>query len=787
MKYLRTTNLFNFGRYGIKNTSFIILIIFFLYPQIHFAQEKKPKVVLVLSGGGAKGVAHIPLLQKLDSLHIVPDLIVGNSMGSVMGGLYAMGHSGDSIAKFIKVVDWDKLLGGTTSLRDISIEEKSEFRRYMVELDMKKGKPLVNSYILNDQNLREYITTLTYPAYNINNFDNLSIPFRAMSTDLVHGKEIILSKGNLATAIRASMSLPGVFKPIPYENTLLVDGGSLDNFPTDIAQMMGADIIIGSDVGGGMEPKDKLNNIPVILTQLSMLSSNLKNDANRERCTILIDHLPNLKYSTGDFADSNQIYEEGKIATNQNLNALIALADKLKGYKQREHQLPKVENSFLIDTIVYDGVSKENLELVVARSKIKLHEKYSTQELIKGINRMMGTELFNEITYEHFVYDTNKTGIIIHGFEHSKNQIKGSLHFDSDRGFGVIVNYTGRNILGDASRFITTIDFAQQPRFRVEYQKIFGEEKNWWWDTEAYGEHLIQEIFVDGKNVDDVIEKAFQFNNQINRNFNSLSSYIGFGLNYQYTQLTPKTDPEFNAFSLNEYHFNNIDIDFHYAFNDMDEVFFATKGNNFYTKISRSFLHEVTASFYLAELPNESGSTNGFTKFSAKYEKRVPIKKYLTGIFGANTSYIFEDKLQSNELSFNDYGYAEKYFIGGILPIPDKNSYNFPGLNQQELAVTQYTELFLAAQLTVTDNVFFIPHFNVASVGYADFDEYVDEAFDFNSDWQNKTQTSLLMSAGALLSYNSFLGPINIDGSWINGVEEFKFFLSLGLSFNISN
>ena len=152
-------------------------------PQIILSQEKKPKVVLVLSGG-AKGIAHIPLLQKLDSLHIVPDLIVGNSMGSIIGGLYAMGYSGDSIEKLTKNINWDKLLGGGQSLKSVSVEEKREFQRYLVGIGVKNKKLNSIGSLLNDQNLREYLSELTYPVYNIRNFDSLSIPFRAMATDL---------------------------------------------------------------------------------------------------------------------------------------------------------------------------------------------------------------------------------------------------------------------------------------------------------------------------------------------------------------------------------------------------------------------------------------------------------------------------------------------------------------------------------------------------------------------------------------------------------------------------
>ncbi len=127
--------------YKLKKTSYLLVFLFLLsFPHIIFSQEKKPKVVLVLSGGGAKGIAHIPLLQKLDSLHIVPDLIVGNSMGSIIGGLYAMGYSGDSIEKITKNIYWDKILGGGQSLRSVSAEEKREFQRYLVGIGVKDGK-----------------------------------------------------------------------------------------------------------------------------------------------------------------------------------------------------------------------------------------------------------------------------------------------------------------------------------------------------------------------------------------------------------------------------------------------------------------------------------------------------------------------------------------------------------------------------------------------------------------------------------------------------------------------
>ena len=166
-------------------------------------------------------------------------------MGSVVGGLYAMGYSGDSIANIANNTNWDNLLTGDIPLNKVSTEEKSEFKKYLIKMDVVNWSPKLNPSLLRDQNLREFLSLLTFPVYNINNFDDLSIPFRAMTTDIVNGKEVILDKGSLSLAMRASMSVPSIFQPVVYENTLLVDGGILNNFPTDVAKLMGADIIIG--------------------------------------------------------------------------------------------------------------------------------------------------------------------------------------------------------------------------------------------------------------------------------------------------------------------------------------------------------------------------------------------------------------------------------------------------------------------------------------------------------------------------------------------------------------
>ena len=459
-----------------KYLFFLLAIFCSTFCQKLAAQEEKPKVALVLSGGGAKGIAHIPLLQTLDSLGIVPDIIIGTSMGGVVGGFYAVGYSGDSISKIALTANWSELLGGDISLDDVSMEEKSEFKRHLVDFDIIEGKPKVNSGLLKDQKLREFITSYTYPVFAVNDFDELPIPYRAMTTDIVNGKEVLLEEGSISLAMRATMSIPAVFQPIPYENTLLVDGGVMNNFPVDVAKKMGFDIIIGSDVGGGLQEKEELNSITAQLFQAAMLTSNLKNPSNREACDILVDHMPHLTYSTGDFTKAAGIYEQGKIGTNLQLQALVDLAANLKKHKQREHKLPDVKDEFVLDSIFYDDISEANLDLIKARTNIQTGKKYSSQEIIDGIDRAMGTNLFNQITFDGGIVEGKKE-LHLTGHERSMNIVKGSLHYDTYRGVGLMVNYTGRNLIGKSSRLLLTVDIAEQPRFRLQYQKQFGHEK----------------------------------------------------------------------------------------------------------------------------------------------------------------------------------------------------------------------------------------------------------------------------------------------------------------------
>ncbi len=755
--------------------------------QVH-SQDKKPKVALVLSGGGAKGMAHIATLQLLDSLGIVPDLVVGTSMGSIIGGFYAMGYSGDSIAAIAKTADWVNIFGGTINLDKVGNEEKSGFNQYLVDFDIIKGAPKPKGSIYNDQNLNEFFGKYTYPVCTINNFDELPIPFRAVATDIINGKEVVIDHGSVGFAMRASLSVPTLFLPVKYQGTMLVDGSVLNNFPTDVARNLGADIIIGSDVGGGMEPEEKLDNMISVLIQTGMLASNLKNEGNKEICDILVDHVPHITYTSSDLTKARKIYAQGKIELNVCKFNFVELAEQLKKYPQRVHKIPRDASEITIDSIAYKGISRDNRGLTKARMDLQPHKKYKADELVNALSRAMGTNIFDQITYNTF-QDEETFGLQFNGVEKTKNKIHGSIHYDDYRDIGILVNYIGRNVIGNASRMQITLDIAKQPRYRFQYQKNFGKAYKYWTRSEAYGQFLEQEAYLEGETLEDLNYDYYLFDSQINKNFNSLKDFAGIGISYEYTTAEPKKNPEIdnNALDLRDYRFKNLELYGHYNYNSMNQVRYATRGTFFQARLARSLYHEADVSFVEQTTNDVSDQTNGFTRLGMGFEKRVSLSKNFVAAGGAEAGFIFMDDPGEDDVSFAEYGYGANYQLGGNLIRPRKDDVVFPGLNEGELPVTQFVVLKGALQYSPGKNFYLTPHVHLASVGYNDFSDFIEHAFSPNGDWYLNNEVSALISAGITASYNSFLGPVDVDVSWVNGIDKVRLFFGIGYQFNRSN
>ena len=226
-----------------------ILLLLSIHTPLIYAQKQRPKVGLVLSGGGAKGVAHVGALKVIEQVGIPIDYICGTSMGAIVGGLYSIGYNAEELDSIIRAQDWMFLFSDKIDRSHRSFRSKMQNDLFLLSLPLnRKIKIASPTGIMKGQSILNKFSDLTIGYHDMDSFNDLPIPFSCVAADLVSGKEIVMRNGNLPLAMRASMSVPGFFEPVPKDSMIMIDGGVLNNFPVDVVKEMGADIVIGIDL-----------------------------------------------------------------------------------------------------------------------------------------------------------------------------------------------------------------------------------------------------------------------------------------------------------------------------------------------------------------------------------------------------------------------------------------------------------------------------------------------------------------------------------------------------------
>ena len=293
------------------------------------AQERK-KVAVVLSGGGAKGVAHIGAIKVIEEAGIPIDYVVGTSMGSIIGGLYAIGYTSEQMDSLVRAQDWMYLLTDATDRREELLAKKQKSEQYALSIPFKKKpKDAIKGGIIQGRNLAKLFSELTEGYHDSIDFQKLPIPFACVSHNLVDGSEYVFYNGKLALAMRASMSIPGAFQPVHWNNMVLVDGGMSNNYPVDIAKKLGADIVIGVDVQEGLAPADKLNTLSEVLGQIINLMVENKYEENVANSDIHIK-VNASDYSAASFTSEaiDTLLHRGEVAAREQFDSLILLKKK---------------------------------------------------------------------------------------------------------------------------------------------------------------------------------------------------------------------------------------------------------------------------------------------------------------------------------------------------------------------------------------------------------------------------------------------------------------------------
>ncbi len=392
-----------------KKVIFLILILFVSYSYSQDTPQRK-KVALVLSGGGAKGTAHIGALKVLEQANIPIDMIVGTSMGALMGGLYSIGYNADMLDSLVRVQDWTFLLSDKIDTREMNIIQREKRNTYLLSFALNNigklsiGKP----GFIKGKNLANLFSKLTLGYHDSIDFNSLPIPFSCVATDIVKFEEIDFHSGNLATAMRASMSIPAVFTPVKMDSMILVDGGLKNNFPVDVAKQMGADIIIGVSVQNEMNKSPEyFNSTFAVLNQLMDVNTQAKADENISQCDVFIK-VDITGYSAASFnlEAINELIKRGEKATNDHWQELMELREKIGITDEDEVLRPKpyrMQNQRIrmkISEVNFVNVDNKDQSFLKDKFNLKSGGTTTIDSIEKAMTALRSRLFYNDVSYQ---------------------------------------------------------------------------------------------------------------------------------------------------------------------------------------------------------------------------------------------------------------------------------------------------------------------------------------------------------------------------------------------------
>ena len=459
------------------------------YPQVSQplqSQHFRKKVGLVLGGGGAKGAAEVGVLKVLEEADIPIDYIAGTSIGAIVGGLYAIGYDAADIDSLYRNQDWIFLLSDQVKRESETFLSKEEREKYIVHIPLSKERKvsLPTGYV-KGQNIFNLFSKLTVGYHQVDDFSNLPIPFRCVAVDLVDGKEVVFSSGSLPMAMRASMSIPGVFAPVEWKGKMLVDGGALNNLPVDVAREMGADVIICVDLSTGWKKKEELKSPSAVVEQLIAMMGQTKYRKNMAEADLYIN--PSLKgFSAASFQPEaiDTMIQRGELAARQKWEELMDLkktiyADacdsvNIQIMSHEKLQKPSHTEVYHIGSIRIEGIDGEEEEWI--RKKIALRDDSEvtpgdidgTLAMLRGLNIFSRVEyrLSNDEPYELvFMLEPNES-----------RRISVGARFDTQDLASVIAQISNNQQFSTRHHYALTGRISRNPFLEMKYAygNLFG-------------------------------------------------------------------------------------------------------------------------------------------------------------------------------------------------------------------------------------------------------------------------------------------------------------------------
>lgn len=731
--------------------NFLLLVGFLFITQIGFGQEQpRLKVGLVLSGGGAKGLAHIGVLKVIDSLGIKIDYVAGTSMGAIIGGLYASGYNAQQLDSIFSQIDVDALLQDYTPRASKTFYEKRNDEIYALSLPFNKfrlGLPSGLSKGLYNFNL---LSKLTHHVSNIRDFTKLPIPFLCIATDAETGEKVVLNRGVLAQAMLASGALPTLYSPVVIDGKMLIDGGVIDNYPIEELKSRNIDFIIGVDVQDDLKSREELRNVTSVLAQINNFSMIEKMEGKRSQTNIYIK--PEIKgFTVVDFQKGAGIIQKGEEKARTFINELLPLEQEIKIV--RPHI--KEQDSIYVKEIAFNKLDSYTRSYIIGKLNFKKNTKVSVQQFQKGILNLNATQNFSFLNYSFEKLEDGEKLVLELNENKNTTYLKFGLHYDDLYKSGVLLNYTKKKIIAKNDVLSLDVILGDNTRYNFDYyidngfywsfgfnSKLVSFNKNV--STDFGSGDLFGVLGINSVNIDflDLTNQAY-FQTVFAQKMS-----IGAGIEYKHlkinSQTIENTEPVFdNSGYFDVYGFLKYD--------SFDKKYFPRSGMVFNGEL-KSFLYSTD-------------HTNKFERFSvakADFALAKTFYKTITLRFQTEGGFAFGER----GVSFFD-------FILGGYGFQTVNNLK-PFLGYDFLSISG--DSFVKATIS-TDYEFYKKHHLNFSANFANVG---DRIFENSERWFSRPSYS-----GYAFGYGmeTIIGPIEIKHSWSPETRDHYTWFSVGFWF----
>lgn len=726
------------------------LLILLLLPAYILAQDQ-PKVGLVLSGGGAKGIAHIGILKELENAGVQVDYIGGTSMGAIVGGLYASGYTADQIEEAVLKTDFMNLLQDKVSRREKPFFSKAHGEKYAISLPIKKGNLGLPLGLSKGQNVLNFLTELLAPVDEVTDFSKLPIPFYCIGTNIETGEEEVLESGSLPLALRASAAFPSLLNPVDIDGKLLVDGGVVNNFPVDVMKKKGVDIVIGVSVQGELLKREELVSVASLLLQIINFQMYKKSDEQVELLDVYIR--PNvIDYSVISFDVKNEILAEGE-KTAKKYRVVFDSIAKMQPKKREISKIAPEEKRFLVDRIIIKGNKNYTNNYILGKLQLREGDSVSYKEVSKKINTLTASKNFKRIDY-HFEksFQGKKLELAVKE-ENIQSYLRLGLHYDLLYKSAVLLNYNHKKMLFQNDEFSFDVGVGDKIRYNVEYFIDNGLLPSYGFRTRY---NVFNSDFIYGSGLINGKYRDFSTSLYLQTTFDKKFA-IGIGaehknINASTQNISAEGKEDFfdNSNYINTFAFLKLDT--------YDKEMFPKKG--FYADIGFKWFLWSDRNHRLDELIENSEPFHQFSQLGGTLGFATTFYDKLTFQYTSQAGYTLGKK----SFEIFDYhlgGYNQNY-INNFIPM---YGYDTGGLNNQS---------YLRSEFNVRYEVY-KKHYAMFIANYARVEE---DVFD-NGDLFKNTKSGYAVG----YSVETFLGPIELKYTWSPDHSDHYWLFNLGFWF----